>query len=946
MSSQSRRRVRPVVEVLETRLNPSTPTLVQSITLPGASSPWNYSVKGPFSASPVVADIFHNGREDIVLPGGDGNVYAYGLNNAGTAYQELVQYNTGPTGAGVPIQSTPIVVNLPSGPAVFVANVHGIVYGWNAQTGQILPGWPASVAAPDETPTPGDTTYDGVFGAIAAGDLENNGNPDIVVPSFNNRVTAFHSNGTVFWRFDNDDTVFSGIAIGDLNHDGRLEVVVGGDSSPSHYDWAGGRINCLSWEGKREWVVQTNQVIWSSPVLVDLKNDGNLDVVVGTGFFYGSQGNYPGNTVYAVDAQGHIVPGWPFVTAPTSQDGRVLSSPAVGDLLGNGQQDIVFDDFSGNLYAVAPNGQQIWKTAAYPGEQLFASPIIGPDTNGDGHPDIFLGTSNGAPAGVTLSEFDGVTGTLIFTFPGPNPTTPVYPMFNAVAVGHFGGNATYQMAVSFNNFANGQLLSPSFLDIFNMGTSTVAPPWGQYRGEASGEAVARSSAFSTAFITNLYQGALGRTPSSAELNNTWLPLFTTAPSLEPLIQDIVGSTEARSDRIKGWYQTYLNRPPEPTGLTTWLNYLAAGNTWATAQANIAGSLEAFHDAGGTNTAWVTYLYQKILGRNPSQSELNLWVPPLNAGQITRPQVVLGFLLSPEKTNALVDAFYATYRPGGLAAPPADDLEAMGWDLRTGHREEGALVNLLTANGDYVSVQPQGAWVRALYQDVLHRGAAPSETALWLTNLEHGMAMSSVAAIIVTSSEANAQLVSTPQYPPGTARVGDLQGYYQRFLNRTPASSEEAIWLNALNHGTSRTSVVYAIVTSDEYFALAGGTNAGFITKLYTDLYDRTPTSGEVSFWLGVADVRHVLPQTALGSTEYLESEINGWYNAYLHRFPNSPADVGRIIFNPTPYLAQNFVDALASGASPAAVQIAILTSAEYQNVALYKEFFNGARWLN
>ena len=57
------------------------------------------------------------------------------------------------------------------------------------------------------------------------------GRPDIVVPSFNHEITAFRSDGTVFWRFNNDDTVFSGVAIGDLNGDGRLEVVVGEHSA-------------------------------------------------------------------------------------------------------------------------------------------------------------------------------------------------------------------------------------------------------------------------------------------------------------------------------------------------------------------------------------------------------------------------------------------------------------------------------------------------------------------------------------------------------------------------------------------------------------------------------------------------------------------------------------------------------------------------------------------
>jgi hypothetical protein len=849
----------------------------------------------------------------------------------------------------VPIQSTPIVVNLPSGRAVFAANVQGIVYGWNAQTGALLPGWPASVVAPGEIPIPNYPDPNGVFGGIAAADLENNGNPDIIVPSFNNRVTAFHSNGTVFWRFDNDDTEFSGIAIGDLNHDGRLEVVVGGDSSPSGSYWQGGRINCLSWQGRREWVVQTNQVIWSTPDLVDLNNDGNLDVVVGTGFNYGrdSSGNYPGNEVYAIDGNGHILPGWPFVTEPANLDGRVLSSPAVGDLLGNGQRDIVFDDFSGNLFAVAPNGQQIWKTAAYPGIQLFASPIIGPDTSGSGHPDIFLGTSNGGPNGISLQEFNGSTGQSIWTFPGPNPTSPVYPLFNAVAVGHLRGDSSYELAASFNNFngLGGQLLSPSFLEIFDLGTSSVAPPWGQLRLEANGDGLARSSSYSTALINDIYQGALGRAPSSGELNTTWLPQFVSAPSLEPLIHAIISSTEARTRQINSWYQTYLNRSPDSTGLAAWLNALADGVSWAQAQAAFAGSPEAYADGGGTNSGWLTYLYQKILGRSPTQGELNLWLPLLSSGQLTRTQVATDFLLSAEKTNGLVDSFYATYQPGGLTTPPADDLEAMGWDLRTGHTEENVLTALLTSSGDYVSTQPQGSWIRALYQDVLARSAGPAEVTLWLKNMEQGMSMGTIATIVVNSSEANAQLVSTPQFPPGAARVGNIQGYYQHFLNRNPSSGEAGVWVNALNSGASRTSIIMGFLTSGEYYNLAGGTNSGFVTKVYNDLLGRPASSSDISFWLSQPNMRTLLPQFVLTAGEYYDDEVTSWFTAYLRRFPNSPADVGRLIVNPTPFLGQGFADELAAGVSPAAIQVAILTSAEYQNVALYKEFYNGARWL-
>src|SRR5579871_4128686 len=492
MSQRSRRPVRLWFEILESRYNPSSPALMANINLPGANSAWDFS-KGPFTPSPIVHDLFGDGQQEIITPGGDGNIYAYKYNKSTGNFQQILQYYTGAFGAGVPFYSTPALVNLPSGLALFAGNAHGIVFGWNAQTGTILPGWPRSVQSPGEAPS-SDPTIDGVFGSIAAGDLENNGNPDIVVSSFNHEITAFRPDGSVFWRFNNDDTDFSGVAIGDLNRDGRLEVVVGGDSAPSQFYWAGGRIDCLSWEGKREWVIQTDQVIWSAPVLADLQGNGTLDVVVGTGLFYRNGNSYPGNEVYAVDPNGNILPGWPFVTGPggsTTGSAPVQSSPAVADLLGNGQLDVVFDDFAGNLYAVAPNGQQIWKTAAFPGQGLYGSAIVGPDIAGNGHADVILGGVNGGSGQIVLQGFDGTNGNSVFSFPGFNGTPPL-PVYNAPAVGQFTGDGSYQIAVVFSNYGSeGALLSPSNLEILNVGASSVAPPWSQLRQDGTANVVSR-----------------------------------------------------------------------------------------------------------------------------------------------------------------------------------------------------------------------------------------------------------------------------------------------------------------------------------------------------------------------------------------------------------------------------------------------------------------------
>ena len=76
MSQRSHRRIQLLLEVLEGRVNPSTPTLMANVTLPGANSAWDFA-KGPFVASPVVYDLFGDGQQEIITPGGDGNLYAF-----------------------------------------------------------------------------------------------------------------------------------------------------------------------------------------------------------------------------------------------------------------------------------------------------------------------------------------------------------------------------------------------------------------------------------------------------------------------------------------------------------------------------------------------------------------------------------------------------------------------------------------------------------------------------------------------------------------------------------------------------------------------------------------------------------------------------------------------------------------------------------------------------
>jgi len=747
-------------------------------------------------------------------------------------------------------------------------------------------------------------------------------------------VTAIRANGQVMWRFTDDDTIFGGIVIADLDRDGYLDVVTVGDSAASTAYWAGGRINVLSWDGRRKWVKKTDQVIWSSPVVADLKGDGTLDVIVGTGYFYPDGANtqppFLANQVYALDAQGNDLTGWPYSTGTPDHDGRVFASPAVADLEGNGSLDVVVVDARGTLHAIRSNGSALWTVpgALNANSLLYTSPIIAyssGQTQVGQLPDVIVADDTGH-----IKSFRGVQ----------NPTTGQWtaaqqwalmdalPHYNAPAEGHFRGDGSWQLAIVAAGLVGGQVRSPSTLLLYDLDPTSLTPPWPEHRRDSSSNAVVRPIGFANALVTNLWQGALGRDPSSTELTMQAALLQHTG-SLRSTFQSVVSSTEARSRQINAWYQTYLNRLPEDAGRASWLNLLAAGLTYADATSAIAGSPEAFAVAGGSNPAWVRQLYMAILQRTPADAEVNAWVNALNS--LSRSQVASLFLHSVEYTSSLIGQWYRTYGLGNVI--PAETLAALGWDLRRGKSEEQALTDLLTSNGDYVTTQQEGSYLRAAYPDVLQRAITPAETVFWLQHLENGtVSLANIAAVIVHSPEYHRVLATQ---------------WYQTYLNRTPSAAERDLFADAL--ATQPHDALQRIfLQSDEYWSLAGSNPAGFVRKLYVDTLGRSASDAEVNARLGQfagRDIRALMPSDMLHATEYYLHGVDGFYYLLLRRLTRTPPDNGRLV-DPNIQDAQVWINSWATNDNPDDILTSILTSGEYQGVALYKAFWNGQRWLD
>ncbi len=941
------RRPRLSVERLDDRINPAAPTLLNPtpLTLSGAASAWDYSDGGSFTPSPVFANVDGQAGEELVTVTGDRKVAAYKWGGRdGNGNPIFTLFRTYDPGAGAPeFHTTPLVVTVPGvGPAVFAGGLDGRVFGWNAATGALLPGWPSSVDVPDGL-YPQGSQPNKLLGHLAAGDLDGDGVPEIVAVSYNQHVTALRADGSLMWRYANDDSVLSGVAVGDLDRDGKSEVVFGGDASfNANYD-AGGNITALTGEGRRKWVKHIDQIGQSAPVLADVRGDGRLEVFAGTGINYTNLNGvpFPGNAVYGLDPDGNDLPGWPYSTGPNTRDFRTPAPPAVADLNGDGTFEVVIGDGQGRLHAVEPNGTALWVAQAY-GSPLYAAPVIA-DVTGDGRLDV-VQLSNSQ-----VKAFDGASGAVAWTGFIDNGNLAQY--LNSPAVGQFKGDGTTQLAILSNGPSSpqtGQPTSPSAVRFFDLPATTVAPAWSAARHDASSDVVARPAAFATTYVTGLAK-YLGRdAAATAGLVAAFREPIRGAANLYPLTEAIVGSVEGRSNEIRRWYAAYLDRTVDQAGVDYWLGVLNQGNTFAQAQALVLGSPESYFRSGpagnasATNQTWTVSLYQRVLGRTPQNGEEAFWVNGVNSGQFQRQDVARGFLLSQEYTERLIRRWFATYRLGG-ATPPADTLRAAGWDLRRGVSEETVLKRLFTqglagGTADYLATQQEGSWLRALYQDALGRPLSSAEAVNWLAQLEGGQTYATVGNAIVRSPERHTQIV---------------QGYYLRYLRRAvaPSAAEVAPLANRLNGGERRESVIASILASQEYYNLAGSTTDSFSNTAYGDLLapGRQADATAAAYWRTRPNVRNELPMAVMMTEEYCYNTIRAWFFADLRRYPSTPSNQSVLANQPGPGVdpfgpVRALINYMQAGGQQSDVELAILTSTEYLALARNRAFWTGTRW--
>lgn len=386
--------------------------------------------------SPVLAHINGDNQLDVVAVTNKGYVVAI-RHDGVVLWQKDIASSFGMAPGTHEIHSSPAVADIDSdgfpeivvGAGTLQHNVctQGGVIVLN-HNGDVEAGWP-KLASDEYVPPEG--CADTIISSPALGDMDNDGDMEIVVSGFDKRVYAWHHDGTLLSGFPPDsfhalrfphwpnlygqlaDDVWSSPSLADIDGDGYLDIVTGtgegnfdaryggdangwvcpyeppADGSPGY---CGGAIYAFNRFGELlpgfpRYFLES---MVSSLAMADINDDGNYEIFSGfSDYYYTDSPDHPtfGFRLVGLDSQANDLPGW---AGGKTTGGVVMMSPALGDIAGDSGLEVVVLAGDKKLYA--------WHTDGTP---VAGFPMTPRDLYG-GTPVSFHNFT-----GLTLADYDG-----------------------------------------------------------------------------------------------------------------------------------------------------------------------------------------------------------------------------------------------------------------------------------------------------------------------------------------------------------------------------------------------------------------------------------------------------------------------------------------------------------------------------------------------------------
>ena len=634
-------------------------------------------------SSPAVGDVTGDGAPEVVVGSNSGKVLVYS-----TGGQLLHSWFADPAPASV--IGSPALADLNGdGKLDIVVSMMPVSDAFAVSTVAAFTGDGTKLWGRKTCGTPRTGLCD-AFATPAVGDINGDGAPDVVIGTQDSFVYALRGDTGADlpgWPFYLYDTTWSSASIADLDGDGAPEVVIASDLDvstcrdnpavqPCQF---GSIIRVMNNNGTERFRHNIpGEITISSPAVGDVNGDGHPDIVVGSGnyFLNVGQSDIPARRVWAFDANLNVLAGW-----PVQLGGRTIASPALADVDGNGTSEIATMAEDGRVTVLNGDGSVRWSQCNRDDEK----PCDRVDFGMNGSPVIADVDNDGkqeviAASESTLRVFDAATGTVEWSRLLWRPDRPIFAIAATPAVASVGGKARVYVHAVVDADGNGQ-----------RGNGDADSLWG----------------FS----------------SSTDLGPSAWPLFRQGPSRtgsnfrpKPLDQTLEGKYIIHA------YRDLLGRAPTATELADKYHALVVFG-----RQGMALSLVYSNEWAGRV---VHDLYATVIGREPDAAGLAFWTGQVRGGKPAR-DVGIFMYGSAEyyaahggTPDGFVDAIYTAI----LGRPP-DAAGKAYWVAQVNGRGSSSV-----AADFYQSQESRARRVSNLYDQLMHRSVDVDGRGYWANRL--------------------------------------------------------------------------------------------------------------------------------------------------------------------------------------------------------------------
>jgi hypothetical protein len=205
---------------------------------------------------------------------------------------------------------------------------------------------------------------------------------------------------------------------------------------------------------------------------------------------------------------------------------------------------------------------------------------------------------------------------------------------------------------------------------------------------------------------------------------------------------------------------------------------------------------------GADARYLCRVYLDLLGRAADPGGKAFWLRKLTAGD-PRAEIIRKFQTTPEYARRVVDDVYRTFLQ---RTPDPSGRAYWAGKVQRGANPDEIRTQVIGSNEWWTKAggSPQ-SFGAALYQQVTRTPATTTQITGIVDAIAGGRSRTSLAASVLASTAGD------------TATV---QGVYERYLRRTPPSSEVNYWVGRLQAGVTELRLVEAVIASNEYYRRA------------------------------------------------------------------------------------------------------------------------------